>query len=166
MIWVRTATRADLPKVRELLVETWHATYDALYGVEKVNAICADWHSQRSIEENFDSPRSEFLVADDGGTVCGMAYASQDGKTIKLHQLYVLPEFHGRKAGVQLLIEIENSFMDCDMISLEVDEGNTGAVAFYEACGFEVTGCTANCGKDGSGIPALTLSKSIIYADD
>ena len=166
MIWIRTATRSDLPRVREILVDAWHATYDSIYGEDKVNEICADWHSLRSIEENFDRQHSEFLVADEGANVVGMAFATQDGKTIKLHQLYVHPDFHGKKAGFHLLIEIENSFMDCDTISLEVEENNSRAVDFYKAYGFEISGRTENCGRDGSGIPALTMSKPIIYADE
>jgi len=166
MIWVRTASKRDLPRVRNILVETWHATYDGLYGVERVNEICADWHSIPTLEENLAAPNSEFLVADDSNTLCGMAYAGAAQKTIKLHQLYVLPEFQGQRAGLQLLVEIENSFMDCDTISLEVDENNKAAVAFYTAYGFETTGRTENCGSEGSGIPALLMSKPVIYADD
>ena len=166
MIWVRTASRRDLPDVRNILVETWHATYDEIYGVERVSEICDSWHTVKSLEENLDRPNSEFLVADDGTQLCGMAYASQAGKVIKLHQLYVLPEFHGRKAGLQLLIEIENSFMDCNEISLEVEENNLKAVAFYTAYGFSKSGTTTDCGQQGSGIPALILSKPIVYADD
>ncbi len=39
MFFVRTASERDLEKVRALLVETWHATYDTFYGVEKVNEL-------------------------------------------------------------------------------------------------------------------------------
>lgn len=166
MIWVRTATRKDLPAIRDILVETWHATYDDLYGIGRVNEICEEWHSLAALEENFERPHSEFLVADDGANLCGMAYASQSEKTINLHQLYVLPRFHGQRAGLQLLVEIENSFMDCNEVSLEVEENNKRAVAFYYAYGFLEAGKTANCGKDGSGIPALILKKQIVYAED
>lgn len=36
MYFVRTASARDLDKVRALLNETWHATYDNLYGAAKV----------------------------------------------------------------------------------------------------------------------------------
>jgi len=38
-MFVRTASERDLKAVRDLLVETWHATYDPFYGVERVTAI-------------------------------------------------------------------------------------------------------------------------------
>ena len=36
---MRTASERDLDAMRALLVETWHATYDAIYGVDRVTAI-------------------------------------------------------------------------------------------------------------------------------
>ena len=166
MFYVRTASVEDLPVIRDILVETWHATYDPIYGPEKVGEITADWHSLAQLEENLRAPNSEFIVADNGEVVGGMAYAVQSGKTILLRQLYVHPRYHGGKTGLHLLIEIENSFMDCNEIRLEVEEKNERAVAFYKKYGFEIAGSTKNCGREGSGIPALIMQKEIIYAQD
>ncbi|TIV74013.1 MAG: GNAT family N-acetyltransferase, partial [Mesorhizobium sp.] len=49
-MFVRTASERDLVAVRALLVETWHATYDAIYGAERVTAITDDWHSIASLK--------------------------------------------------------------------------------------------------------------------
>jgi len=38
-MFIRTAGERDLEAVRALLVETWHATYDGIYGAEGVAAI-------------------------------------------------------------------------------------------------------------------------------
>ena len=38
-MFVRTASERDLAAVRALLVETWHATYDAIYGGKRVTEI-------------------------------------------------------------------------------------------------------------------------------
>ena len=35
-MFVRTASSRDIEAVRALLVETWHDTYDAIYGPGKV----------------------------------------------------------------------------------------------------------------------------------
>ena len=166
MFFVRTAMGQDLPRVREILVETWHATYDEIYGAEKVTEITNEWHSIDQLEDQLDRPNTEFLVADNGEIVGGMAFASQNEKTITLHQLYVHPDFHGGKTGLHLLIEIENSFMDANRISLEVEEKNEKAIRFYEKYGFAVRGRTENCGRQGSGIPALIMEKSVEYAED
>lgn len=160
-MWIRTATKRDLSAIQKLLSATWHATYDAIYGVERVNEITAHWHQVAVLEKNLTRPNSEFLVADDGSVIAGMAYAAQiaDG-SVKLHQIYVSTEFQGQKIGHMLLEEIEQSFIEAELISLEVEEQNIAAIAFYKKCGFIQTGKTANCGKSDSGIAALVFTKT------
>ncbi len=159
-MWVRTATRRDLPAIRELLNKTWHATYDAIYGIDRVNDITDEWHALPVLEKRLNLPKTEFLVADDGVKISGEAFAEQISKDeIKLHQLYVSPDQQGRGIGKMLLEELEESFFDVPGITLEVEEQNKGAIKFYLTQGFEKTGCTANCGKEKSGIPALVFTK-------
>lgn len=160
-MFVRTASERDLQAVRDLLVETWHDTYDAIYGVKRVTGITDDWHSLASLKRRLDQPNGEFLVADDGKRLGGMAYASADtmGKTVMLHQLYVLPAFQGRGIGGMLLDEIIESFPDATLFRLEVEEANARAIGFYAAQGFEQAGRTANCGAEQSGIPALIFER-------
>ena len=160
-MFVRTASERDLKAVRDLLVETWHATYDAIYGSEKVTAITDDWHSLPSLKRRLDQPHAEFLVADDGKKLGGMAYAvaEADGKSVMLRQLYVHPTFQGRGIGGMLLDEIVESFPDATLFRLEVEEANARAIGFYAAQGFEKTGRTANCGAEQSGIPALIFER-------
>lgn len=156
----------DLPRVREILIETWHDTYADIYGSDRVDEITSTWHTLERLERQCTQPNSEFLVADNGQVIGGMAFASQDDKVIHLHQLYVHPDFHGGKTGLHLLIEIENSFMDADKVQLEVEEKSERAIGFYRKYGFKEIGRTENCGEEGSGIPALIFEKSILYAED
>ena len=166
-MFVRTASRRDLEAVRALLVETWHDTYDSLYGIERVTAITGDWHSIAALEARLDTPNTEFLVADDGKAIGGMAFATtvDDGRTVMLHQLYVRPGMQGRGIGGLLLDEIEGCFPGADKVRLEVEEKNAKAVAFYLAQGFSQVGRTANCGSEQSGIPALVFERPIVWAD-
>lgn len=166
MFFVRTASEQDLERVQQILRETWHHTYDDIYGKAMVDEIIDHRQSMKRLHEMRHTPKSEFLVADNGTVVGGMAYATQKDKVINLHQLYVHPDFHGGKTGLHLLIEIENSFIDAEYIKLEVEEQNYKAIQFYEKFGFKKIGETQDCGEDGSGIPALIMQKEVIYADD
>lgn len=166
MFFVRTASREDLPFVQRILVETWHATYDEIYGVERVNEITGEWHNLVVLEQKREQDNSEFLVADNGTVIGGMAFASQKEKTVHLHQLYVHPDYHGGKTGLHLMIEIENSFPDAEKIRLEVEPENEKAIRFYKKYGFKTVGETRDCGSSGSGILALVMEKPIEYAED
>ena len=161
-MFVRTAGERDLATIRTLLVETWHATYDAIYGAEKVTEITDEWHSVASLKARLTKPNGEFLVADDGKRIGGVAFAEaiDGGELIMLKQLYVLPSLQGRGIGGMLLDEVIESFPEARRIRLEVEEKNTRAVAFYEANGFRPAGSTADCGGN-SGLPALILEKRL-----
>lgn len=137
-MFVRTAGERDLAAIRALLVETWHATYDAIYGAAKVTEITDEGHSIASLKARLTKPVSEFLVADDGKRIGGVAFAesTDSGKMVVLRQLYVLPSLQGRGIGGMLLDEIIESFPEADSIRLEVEAQNTRAIAFYEANGF------------------------------
>jgi ribosomal protein S18 acetylase RimI-like enzyme len=161
-MFVRTASKRDLPAVRDLLVETWHATNDEIYGAERVAEIMGEWHSNAALEARLDVPMSEFLVADDGKTIGAMAFADavDDKSTVMLRQLYVLPECQGRGIGGMLLDEVEGCFPEAARIRLEVEEANAKAVAFYIAQGFAKVGA----GKSAGGASTAIYERPIVWA--
>lgn len=161
-MWLRTASLDDLETISAMLSETWHATYDNIYGREKVGELTQNWHSVPALKNRMNKPRSEFIVCDDGSDIGGMAYVTQtDAETSMLHQLYVKPAFQGQGLGKMLLIEVENCFPDVRKIRLEVEEANERAVRFYEINGFRQVATTPDCGVKGSGIPAVIMEKVI-----
>lgn len=88
-MFIRTAAERDLPSIQALLTETWHATYDPIYGAERVEELTRDWHSLPALTARLAAPQSELIVADDGVALGGMAYAAavDDGRRVQLHQL-------------------------------------------------------------------------------
>ena len=160
-MWVRTASARDIEQISLLLNQVWHHTYDLIYGPQKIDEITQKWHASDQLRLKLAAHDSEFLVADDGTKIAGVASASITKlNQVKLHQLYILPEFQGRGVGRLLLEEIEGSFIDAREIFLEVEEKNTAAIRFYQKHGFREGGNTTECGEKGSGIPALIFTKS------
>ena len=160
-VFIRTATKRDLQPVRDLLAATWHASFDKLYGAQKVAQITDDWHALPALECQLTVPNSEFLVADDGTALHGMAYASCSARIVKLHQLYVLANRQRSGIGSLLFAEMLECFTDADVVQLEVDPANVAAISFYRRTGFSQTGRTENCGKSQSGIPALIFERPL-----
>lgn len=166
MFFVRSASEADLPRVAALLSRSWHATYDALYGAERVAEITASWHSVDALKRRLARPDSEFVVADDGGRIGGMAYAAMDkdeSDVVHLHQLYVEPDLIGQGIGRDLFAEVETCFPAAKRMRLEVEPKNERAMRFYAGLGFHEVGWTKNCGADQSGIPAVIMEKELSF---
>lgn len=161
---VRPATGDDLPAVRRLLVDTWHATYDRLYGRTKVDEITGAWHTLEVLERQLGSPGSVRLVALSEGRLVGTANATStpDG-TLSLHQLYVLPEAQRRGVGKALLEAVLAECAEATRVTLEVEPANEAAVAFYRRMGFAKVGAVSSCGRN-SGIAADVYAREITRA--
>jgi ribosomal protein S18 acetylase RimI-like enzyme len=166
MFFIRTATKADLPAVSTLLARSWHATYDALYGADKVDQVIATVHTVDKLAEKLARPDSEFVVADDGKKLAGMAYAAMDAKSgdlVQLHQIYVDPGHLGQGIGKDLFAEIETCFPDAKRMRLEVAAENSRAIAFYERLGFHKVGEDPCHGAGLLDVTALILEKSLDF---
>ena len=164
MFFVRTASERDLAKVSALLAETWHATYDALYGADKVGEITARWHSVPALKARLARKDSEFVVADNGRELGGMGYAAMAKdrpKAAFLHQLYVLPRYQRQGIGRDLFAELETCFPDANAMLLEVDPRNEAAVAFYGVHGFVKVGETQHTADGISGVPLHVYEKPL-----
>lgn len=164
MFFVRTASERDLVAVGALLAETWHATYDGLYGAEKVSEITARWHSLPALKARLERKDSEFVVADNGRELAGMGYAAMSRerpKTALLHQLYVAPRHQRQGIGRDMFAELETCFPDADTMRLEVDPRNAPAVAFYLAHGFVKVGEAPHTADDVSGVPLDVYEKPL-----
>ncbi|GKX33966.1 MAG: N-acetyltransferase [Rhizobiaceae bacterium MnEN-MB40S] len=147
--------------VRDLLAETWHATYDSIYGVAEVDRITSEWHAYDRLRERLDRPDAEFILADTGQTIAGMAFARcpNGGRVVTLHQLYVAPCFQTQGAGTALLDEICICFPKAQSVRLEVEEANQRAVEFYRRRGFVRTGKAASLSDSGG--QTLEFEKSL-----
>ncbi len=161
-MWIRSVADKDLAAIRTLLQLTWHATYDGIYGADKVEAISDSWHSVEALRLHLGKPYSEFVVADDGKRILGVAFASLVKEDVsQLHQLYVHPDAQGQGTGTALLMEMESAFPSAAKIRLEVERANTRAIDFYSRRGYQKVGHTSNCGAPQSGITALILEKAL-----
>ena len=167
---IRPARRDELAAIRAVLVETWHDTYDAIYGVARVSEITDDWHSLDNLARGLNRKDHAFLVADVDGAIEGTALATFGGDSlIVLNRLYVRPGRQRNGLGTALLDACIAYFPQSRLIRLEVEIGNEKGRAFYARRGFTETHHRAAIGgvgdavlseratRTGRGRPSLTV---------
>lgn len=158
---IRTAREADLPDLRALIVDTWHATYDATMGPDRVTAITDDWHSLERLGREISHPQAYSLIAvDDDGVLGHALLLTRDGDKAELSRLYVSPKAQGGGIGASLLAAVLAKAASAKSVWLEVEEANERAQHFYAKHGFTEIERRSNCG-DQDGIPTLILSKPL-----
>jgi ribosomal protein S18 acetylase RimI-like enzyme len=166
VFFIRSAAERDLETVSNLLDVTWHATYDSIFGVEQVNQMTAAWHSVPALKMRHARPDSEFLVADDGKRLGGMAYAAKSRRhkgRILLYQLYILPEFQRQGIGRDMFAELETCFPDASSMRLEVIAANDKAISFYKHLGFAFVEDENPDVSEKPGVSVLLMEKKLTF---
>nr|WP_325260996.1 GNAT family N-acetyltransferase [uncultured Rhizobium sp.] len=162
--FIRTAGDEDVEKIRVLLAETFHQSYDPFYGADAVEKMVRNWHSPVAIRTRLIKKDGEFLVADDGSKIGGIAYAAvypKMAKTVMLHQLYVAPACQNDGIGRDLFAEIETCFPDAEIMRVEVSLPNVRAASFYQRLGFAEVDRMEEWGAPNSGLPAIIMEKQL-----
>ncbi|TDK36928.1 GNAT family N-acetyltransferase [Rhizobium deserti] len=162
--FVRTAGPRDVDQVHKLLIETWHSSYDAIYGVEAVDKLLRSWNSPSAIKERIGRKGGEYIVADSGKDIGGMGFAAmypKMAKTAMLHQLYVRPSCQNEGVGRDIFAELEGCFPDAEIVRVEVALPNIRAQSFYQRLGFVEVDRMEEWGAPNSGLPAVIMEKRL-----
>ncbi|OLY44911.1 Acetyltransferase (GNAT) domain-containing protein [Bartonella apis] len=144
-MWIRTASRNDINAIHDLLVETWHATLDDLVGREEVDRKIAHDYTTDMLKKMLSRPASEYVVADDGDMLHGVAYAAQgavkgDSEIALVLHLCVKPESRGQGIGQRLLIELEEAFPAARKIRVVLNKKDVRTQKFFEEQGYKHLG--------------------------
>ena len=120
-----------MPGDGEVLLDIW------LRSVRATHAFLPEDDIREMIPQVQDylaSSATEFWVArDDMGTLMG--FMGMAGT--KMESLFLAPEFHRRGVGRQMVRHAQALHGE---LTVDVNEQNAAARAFYEACGFVVVG--------------------------
>lgn len=162
MFFVRSASSRDVVAIHAIFADSWRATYSETLGAERIEALIASAHTPEKIAAKIEQSDGEFLVADNGGALGGLAFATRtaDGNAVFLHHLHVAPGLYRNGIGRDLFAEIETCFPGARTLALHVDADNHRAIAFYEAHGMAVT-AQKNAEDDEYGIACLVMEKSL-----
>ena len=136
-------------------VEAAAALDDACFA----DANHAPWSAQLFLSELSDdvaAPRS-WWVAHDNGQIVGLAGGMVVDTDVQILDVAVAPERRREGIARKLLshVSYDAQMLGCTSASLEVEAGNEGAIALYEALGFER--CGLRRGYYGPGADACVM---------
>jgi ribosomal protein S18 acetylase RimI-like enzyme len=138
MVRIERANVADVPHIKQVLSETWRATYSSYLSQATVNTVTSVLHDPKQLAAEIQNPRIVFCVAKmSDGAIIGLITVGQlTDAAVMLARLYVHPHYQHRGIGSQLLQAGSSAFPTARTIRLEVEEQNHAAVTFYQHHGF------------------------------
>ena len=142
-VLVRRWTRADLPAIQGLLLETWLDAYGSFIPRADLAGYLDTQYSQAKLEGLLADQDVTGLVAERDGALAGYAklFHNRPEQRLYVHQLYVLPAKQGLGLGHRLMACAEERARELgtDRIWLGVMVKNTQALAWYRKMGYTVT---------------------------
>jgi putative acetyltransferase len=132
-----TKLRRYRPDDEDATIALWLRTWQAAYPDIDFAARLAWW---RDRWHNELVPSAMIVIAETDGVVAG--FVTVDPRTLYLDQLVVAPERW--RAGVGAALVAEAKRISPEGLDLDVNTDNASAIAFYEKCGFVLSGAGEN----------------------
>lgn len=139
---IMLAAGGDLPELAKLAGAIWRACYPGIISAAQIEYMLSKMYSQETLREELHSKNIRFyrlLVAEQG-----LGFASigptEAADVMKLHKLYLRPEWHGRGLGSRLLkhCEAEAARFGAHRLILSVNKRNARAITAYQRNGFAI----------------------------
>lgn len=137
------ATEKDIPLIQDLARRSWENAYAEILSQEQMEYMLSEMYSAQEIENHLHNPNYHYYLIEDENCNSYEGFLgyehNYEGKTTKLHRIYLVPESKGKgfgKGALQFLNEkvFENGNT---RIILNVNKFNS-ARNFYESQGYRV----------------------------
>jgi len=131
----------ELLEVEKIAKDIWREYYPGIISPEQIEYMLKKGYSlevmQREVRKGVHYDR--LLVNDRLVGYCSYGADKEQG-ALKLHKLYIKPDFHGLGLGKKLLKRVENYGQNgaFEKILLQVNKYNRRAIAAYERFGFKI----------------------------
>ncbi|HEX7070687.1 MAG TPA: GNAT family N-acetyltransferase [Rhodothermales bacterium] len=161
MLTLDRAVAADADEIKQVLSETWVATYAANLSPETIALVTTQWHDPELLRDQIEKPGDYFAVAKEEGRIVALiSVAATSPEELHLTRLYVLPECQGTGIGSRLLDAALACYPGARVIRLEVERQNAAGHAFWLRRGFVGTGTSViEVGPDR--IAVVTMERTL-----
>lgn len=138
---IRILTEKELIVVKKLAYKIWPDAYQSILTQDQIKYMLEWMYSIEKLTESFQAGHTFFCVSENSVDIGFLEVETNHPKkgNMKIHKIYVLPEFQGKGIGFELLKKAKLFAKSHEMhsISLQVNRNNS-AVLFYQRNGFEI----------------------------
>jgi RimJ/RimL family protein N-acetyltransferase len=131
----------DIDTLLTLAHSIWHAHYPGIISVEQIDYMLDRGYTRDIILDELEHQGIKWFIIRDRMTMIGFISVGPYGDGImKLHKLYLLPEYHGNSIGTRALAMIEQvaKLNSAAKLVLNVNRYNQKAIRAYQRAGWHV----------------------------
>ncbi len=132
---------AEIDELIPLAHRIWHAHYPGIITVEQIDYMLERGYTRDVILDEIENQGVFWSAIRDRKTMIGfIAIGPYGEKTMKLHKLYLLPEYHGMGIGSRALTEAERiaQQQNAATLVLNVNRHNPKAISAYKRAGWHI----------------------------
>ena len=133
----------DIETLIPLAYRIWHAHYPGIITPEQIDYMLERGYTRQVILDEINNQGVIWLAIKAGEVMIGFASVGPySPDRMKLHKLYLLPEYHGTGIGSRALAGVEQIARDnaASALVLNVNRHNVKAIRAYERAGWHVAG--------------------------
>jgi GNAT superfamily N-acetyltransferase len=140
-VTITRLNQIDIDILIPLARRIWHAHYPGIITPEQIDYMLERGYTRQVILEEMNNQGVIWLAIKTGEVMIGFASVGPYAPgAMKLHKLYLLPEYHGAGIGARALAEVEQIARDdaARALVLNVNRHNSKAIHAYERSGWQV----------------------------
>jgi GNAT superfamily N-acetyltransferase len=134
-------TESDIDVLIPLAHRIWHAHYPGIIKPEQIDYMLEQGYTRHVILNEMNNQGIIWLAIKAGDVMIGFASLGPYAPTtMKLHKLYLLPDYHGKGVGARALAEVVQiaKTNTAAALILNVNRHNTKAIQAYVRAGWRV----------------------------
>jgi ribosomal protein S18 acetylase RimI-like enzyme len=133
--------RDEIDALISLAHQIWHVHYPGIISTGQIDYMLARGYTREVIIDEIEQQDIFWFIIRDNTTMIGFISVGPHGdRSMKLHKLYLLPQYHGRGIGSRALAEVERIATERNTSSLvlNVNRHNRKAINAYQRAGWQV----------------------------
>lgn len=161
MFTIERAKVNEVDLIKEVLSETWVATYADHLSRATIEQVTTHWHDPKVLRSQIEKPGDYFAVAKDDGTIIGLVtLMALNRDELYLSRLYVRPAYQGKGVGTRLLNAAIASYPDASVVRLGVEQQNAKGHSYWRSQKFVDIGANVEqIGHDS--ITVITMERKL-----